>query len=337
MSFSENHYLTILSSEQRESLTRLEIYMACITLANNGQAHNAENQLAPQERQLLEIRRQIVKGKSLTAYEDLNQMLSKPISPFHQAEILFLSGLTLHHLGDHALAALKIREASEFYAQAGDPYRRLRALINSYISQADLNSYVYGELVAFEQQARRNEFYDLVALILRGRAYELMMQNQHHQAIPQLLEAIHYYELDGAPADRALAQAMLVITYYLVGNYESAENLNKCILVRTGKVESYIKIINDLAHGRTPKIEKAHPFANAQWKILTLKKSSIPGKIIMRLMQGPAQRDELISFVWGAQALDPSYCSRLHTAISSLKKNKKMDIIFDGDFYKLAE
>jgi tetratricopeptide (TPR) repeat protein len=337
MSNSELYFLAILSSDNKNTLTRIEIYKACIALANNGQKHTEELHLAPQERQLLDIRRQIFHGYLETSREKLNELIISPLSPLHRGDILYLMGAIEHRLGSQDNASIKIREAAEAYAIAEDTYRKLRAFINSYICKADLQTYLTGELLAFEQQARREKFYDLVALILRGRAHELMIQNCHHQALPDLEDAIRLYELDGAPADRAVAQCMMVIAYYLLDEIESAENLIKRVLVRDGKVSSYISIINDLANGRYPKIENGHPFERANWKIFETKRSSIIGKILKRLMQGPASRDEIISFVWGEKAIDPSYCNRLYTAVSKIKKMNTANIVFDGNLYKLVD
>lgn len=333
---SEYRLLSHLQLNGRENMKRADIYKACVGVASSGGCQEAEEAtLAPVEVSLLEARREIHSGKIESARARIETVLASEAEVFYRAEAMFLRA-TLHHgLGEFADAGQWYDEAAKGFAACSENYRELRARINGIISRSNtLDRYLSGELYAIEQEARRREFYDLVGHIQRGRANEWMAAGDFTQAASELEEAIKSYELDGFPADLAVARAMLAICQLLLGDTEAARLSIQRVAVREGKVKTYMQIYDELAMGKTPQLDRLHPLSDTPWKAFDVKRSSVPGKILQLLVKGPASRDTLIDHVWGS-APNPSYTSRLYTAISSLKRSGKVKIVFDGENYQL--
>lgn len=329
---SEYQCLSALSAEAM--LSPLEIYKACVAVANTGKQLPSEAQLSAEEKDLLECRRQIFRG----AFKEAKKLLSNAagLNDFLEGDRKFLFAQILHRSGDQRGAEKLMKDAARDYLAAKDLHRELRARVNAAICVADLDRCLMGDLYAFELEARSQNFFDIAANICRTRAVELLRAARMPEAYTQAMEAKALYEQDGYPDDKSVALLLAALAKLSLGEMAEAEALRSQALITEGKVSVYANLYESLLQGRQPHLPTGHPLASVAWKNLGLKLSSVPGKIMQCLRDGPRSRDELIDAVWGPNALSPAYCSRLYTAINSLKKTKGIAIIFDGEKYRIA-
>ena len=122
---------------------------------------------------------------------------------------------------------------------------------------------------------------------------------------------------------------------FIDGNSEVARNLRSQIEIASYKVTPYIALYESLVAGRNPQFASGHALHKSPWPVSKMKGSSVTGKIISKLREGPSTRDALIESVWGKYAVDPSYCSRLYTAINHIRKKMDVVIRFDGELYRI--
>lgn len=321
-----------LSALRRNEVT--SEYKACVALANHGKRLPEEDQLSGEEKILLDVRRLIFQNRLAEAEQALR--LLSPTEALLQGDKHFLLGQIFHKQGQQPTACRFMYEAATFYKQTGDLHRELRAQVNGAICVSTLDSCLFGDLYSFEQEARRLGFVDILGNIIRCRSMELLVAERPSEACAQALEAAQLYKIDGYQDDLSVAMFLAAISAFLMGDLLRAQDLRAQALTVSGKSEVYHQIYTALISGKLPKVLEGHTLALVNWKKLVLKPESIPGKIVQRLRSRPRTRDELITEVWGADATDESYCSRLYTAINQLRKEKSIVVVFDGEFYRIA-
>jgi hypothetical protein len=338
--FTLTDWQCVARLDSREPLPPLGLYKALSGLANNGGSRPEEDQLPTDARLLLDARRLIKAGKledfdalttnftARTGDPGFDQILS--------GDLQAIRAMRLGKQGRFEDARAAALEAAETFANTPDLHRELRARINAEIFLCTLDTYLIGTLYSLEQSARRAGFDDLVGNIRKGRTIQLMDAARFEEALAEATGAVAAYERDGCPEDRAVAHTMLAILHLLAGHVAEAQTAAGKVHFKDGKVKHYFEAYQALVSGKKPHVPEGHPLALVPWPVHQVKKESISGKILRRLSQGPATRDELIAHVWGEKALDPSYCSRLYTAINQLRKKDGHGIIFDGSVYRLT-
>lgn len=310
------------------------LYKAAIAISNIGSTHSDENKLSKCEITLLEVRRHIFRQEFGEAKLLLPSL--KTHHPLLEGDKNFLLAQVFHRQGDQQKAYELMNLAGDLYQIADEPYRELRARINGAICISTLDSSLFGELFSYEQEARRLGFMDLAANICRDRAQALLVAGRLSEAHLAAIEAADLYLLDGYPDDRSVAIVTGAIALIMNDENQKAQQVMALCLIRDGKVKQYIDIYESLVQGKTPKLHSGHPLAKVSWKKNSLKKESVPGKIVNILKESPKNKDELILLVWGENAQDISYVARLHTAIKYLRKNKNISVAYDGEKYYLS-
>jgi hypothetical protein len=330
--------LQSLSALRRKSYRETDaylVYKACVAVANNGVTLSEEEELNIEEKSLLEVRRRLFRGEFPSAQDMLDKLEKIQMNHFFEGDRLFLMGQVMHRQGIQKEAARYMSLAGDQYAIDGDFHRELRARVNGALCLSTLESCLIGELNAFEQEARRLNFMDIASNICRTRATELLKANRAREAYHQAMESSHLYLLDGYQDDRSVSLILAAICQLLLGNRSKAFEARSQAFIVDGKVGIYFQAYESLLQGKKPKIPVGHSLYNIDWKEMIIKAESIPGRIIGALQKGPCSRNDLILAVWGPEATDVSYCNRLYTAILFLRKDKKMDIRFDGQNYEL--
>lgn len=331
-SASEQKYLRDL--RRRLPADDRATYLAAISVANSGATIPEEACLPEIEKNLLQVRRFLYEQK----LDEARSLLEKcnSLDPFLKGDQLFLIAQFHHRKGEQKSACIFMNEAGDLYQQAGDLHRELRARSNSAICLSSLESCLVGDLHIYEQEARREGFLDILANILRTKAMEFLIAQRPQEAQAQALEAAGLYELDGYREDHAVALTLAAVCALLIGDVVKAQELKSRSSFLDGKVKSYHQVYMDLLTGKVPKVIAGHPLERMNWKSAILKPESVAGKIVQHLRTGAKTKDELIRFTWGENALDISYCDRLYTAINSLRKERLITVIFDGEFYRLS-
>lgn len=337
MSVSDWQFLGKLQSG--DSLDTIGLYKACAAIANNGGKRAEEFGLPEQCAPLLDARRMLKNGTLNEAF--LRLETARPDGSDTVLNILLegdthaLRALYFGRLGKFAEGQREANFAAQTFARIPDNHRALRALINAEIFRCNLDTFTVGGLYSLEQRARRLNFHDLVGNVQKARAVQLMNAGKFEEAIPEALDAVRSYELDGCPEDRSVAECILAILYLLVGKIPDAQASIGKVHFRDGKVTVYYQAYQSLVVGKTPQIPKQHPLNGTPWPVHQVKRDSVSGKLLRRLSVGPASRDELIREIWGAGALHPSYCARLYTVINHLRRKNQQSIVFDGNVYRL--
>jgi tetratricopeptide (TPR) repeat protein len=334
----------MLSSSQSTELKEIEVYKACVALAVSGEKHPEEIHLCEVAKLLLNVRRIINCGDLLIAQQLLldaeNTMKGATAieAYIYQGDLKFLLATIAHRMGDHFAAAEYMHRASELFQKGNDYHRTLRALINEKICLTnDLISYNFGELYSLQLHANQEKMYDLSGNISRSRACEFIVAGKFNEAVGEAKQAIEYYQLEGYPDDLATSYCILAIALMLSGNIEKAQEVCYKVQFKKAKVNSYWQIIEALTTGKQPILPPSHPLARTPWIKGDTKKNSLTGKLITSLRSGSKTRDELIAEIWGVDALDPSYCNRLYSAITQVRKSKGISILFNGDKYQILE
>ncbi len=338
--FTLTDWQCVARLDSREPLPPLGIYKALSGLANNGASRKEEEQLPPEARLLLEARR-LLKERKLEDFDRLAMDFHAKTgdSGFDQILIGDLQALHAMRLGKKGLfqeARQAALAAAEVFANTPDLHRELRARINAEIFLCTLDTFLIGTLYSLEQSARRAGFDDLVGNIRKGRTIQLMDAARFEEALAEAIGAAAAYEHDGCPEDRAVANTILAILNLLTGHVAEAQIAAGKVHFKDGKVKPYFDAYQALVSGKKPQVPEGHPLALVPWPVHQVKRESVSGKILRRLSEGPATRDELIAHVWGEKALDPSYNARLYTAINQLRKKDGHGIIFDGSHYRLG-
>lgn len=329
---SEQQHLSALRSFHQ--IETVDIYKACVAGANNGLRLPEEHLLGDHEKSLLEARRKLFVSDLKETERILNSFL--PQDPLLNGDRLFLLGQIYHRKGKQKEASDFMNLAAVSFQETGDLHRALRAKVNGALCLSSLESCLFGDLYALELEARRQNFLDIAGNICRTRGIELLIAGRPNEAHAQALEASSLYQLDGFQDDRAVALLIAALAQLTLGDFKAAKELRSLVLFTSGKIEVYAKVYDDILMGKIPKIPKGHALEGISWKKLIIKSDSVTGKIIEALREGPLTRDELITLVWGENALDDSYCRRLYTAINSIRKDRTATIIFDGERYSLV-
>jgi tetratricopeptide (TPR) repeat protein len=324
-----------------QGLAPLIVYKACSAFASNGQSHEAEALLETPYRRLLEARRKMKSGQ----WEDAHSILVSDLglNDAHenyfelQGDRHYILGNLAHRQNQPGAAEAQFKTAAQFYKQGRDQHRLLRCLINEKICRSSLTSHVSGELFFLKQKAFNEEFWDLVGNIEKAAVPRWLAVGSFAEALQASQRALEAYRRDGCPEDRAVAQALNAICLCLTGDKPEAARIENTIAIRDGKVATYLNIIRSLLNGQIPLVDPDHSLADAMWETeLGPKRNSIPGRILECLSQQAMERDELIRVIWGETATDPSYCSRLYTAIRDLRRKYQISVEFDGRQYRLV-
>lgn len=334
---TDSQLLTVLNTSENGSLSRLDVYKACVGLSNIGIYHKAELHLLPEEQQLLYVRKAMHAGQLEKAAKMIDSLRILSLSDFHMGDSLALLGIIRHMEGDIYTGTSYLQQSAEFFRKSENYHRYLRSKINSAIVVSDMNSFIGGELFGLAQLTRREQQWDLLGHIRRGAACEFLVNGKLELAELEIIEAISCYELEGAPEDLSLAYCLKAIILFLSGDIQGAFGSVKRVTIYEGKVASYFQIYSTLIGAKLPILNDGHPLANVDWHNYLKKTSSIPGKIIIALQKKPKKRDQLIAEVWGAGAIDPSYCNRLYSAISNINRSGLLKIVFDGEYYVLVK
>lgn len=362
----------LLVGQDLSTINPYLIYKGCIAHANNGQTHAAERMLNAAYQQLLLARRYLKTDLESKMIEALNFEIDLKHPRYFE-----LMGDREHILGSHfnrqsepANAAQHFARAHTYFQQGADAHRALRSLINQAICFSTAASHTAGELFFLKQRANREGFHDLAGNIEKAAVSVWLAAGNHAEALRSSQASLNSYNLDGCPEDRAVVLALLAICQVLVGKIEDAQISAKSVLIRNGKVERYLTIIDDLLQGRVPQIPAQHHLASVSWcrsvhrplaadasvplfatsltraqsgvyaqskRGASPKANSIPGQILKHLAEQNLKRDELIRKVWGENAIDASYCARLYSAINDLRHKFHVDVQFDGEAYLLGE
>lgn len=311
-----------------------QMYKASIALANSGQKDIELESKLPQEfKNLLDARRFIFQRD----FKKAQSLLEKSCQPdfLLEADRFFLLGHVAFNSGDMNLTNSRLKTAANFYRQINDEYRETRALVNAEICIANLVSCQTGALFTLEQVCYRNNYPDLIALISSARSIELLREGYLIEARIQADKASELFKQAGYSDDRAVSQMISAIASIALGDLNQAIAKQRECLVQQGKVKNYLMVFDCLLNSKKPQIPQGHPLSIFDWKKIIIKTDSIPGKIISQLKQSPKTRDQLIFSIWGENALDESYCSRLHSAIHDLRTKRGLHIIFNGEMYEL--
>ena len=312
---------------------KYDVYKACVAVACNGMTLPEESSLSKGERVLLEVRRQLFKSDLKMAENMLKEITFE--NHLLEGDKFFLQAQVYHRRGEQPEASRLWNVAADKYCLIEDFHRELRARVNGALVISTLESCLYGDLLSFEQEAKRQNFLDIAANIARTRAIELLKAGMLNEAYNQSMEASALYQLDGYQDDRAVAVLLAAISQLCLGNLEKAAATRGEVMVSEGKTKVYINIYNDLLAGKIPKVQAGHTMSRIAWKKIMVKTGSISGKIIENLRKKSMNREELIAAVWGENATDQSYCGRLYVAINAIRKDGLITIIFDGENYKI--
>lgn len=332
---SEIQHLSMLRRNKLVENEKYQIYKACVGVAHNGIILPEEATLSYHEKKLLEVRRNLYLSQFSDAEKTLKELGLIELNSFFEGDRLFLIAQLFHRQGLQDKATAYMVKAADQYALADETHREMRARVNAAICLATLESCLVGELYSFEQECRRYGFSDIVANIARTRAIELLRVHRAKEAHFQAMQAADFYLLDGYQDDRSIALILAAIALLTAGDVDKAIECRNQVLVVDGKVENYIKIYDALLNGKKPLPPTGHPLESFKWKDMILKKESVPGKIVTALQGGPQSRDVLIEIVWGSNSLSDSYCSRLYSAMNFLRKEKGIDVKFNGERYYL--
>lgn len=340
MKLSDSQCSVLLAKGENDKLGLEEIYKASVLKANNGGRIEAETQLTSPFLLLLDARR-FLKAESfesatncLNQFSEISSICDTP--KWLQGDQRVLKSAIHQRRGEYRSAIAELQGASDIFQREDEIYRRFRALINVEILKCDFNTFVDGSLYYLQKSAYQEGFVDLVGHIHKARSVELLNRGQFSEAAIAAMDAISKYEVQAPDAeDQAVAQCLVSLSFFLLGNLDLAKEWLSRILVRDGKVKYYFEAINSLIAGRVPVLPESHPLVGTPWKSPFAKSNSITGKLVRCLQQGPTTRDQLINHIWGADALDPSYCDRLYSAIKQVRKKMGMAIVFDGNYYCL--
>jgi hypothetical protein len=127
----------------------------------------------------------------------------------------------------------------------------------------------------------------------------------------------------------------MAISYYCLGQKSEAISIRSTLPFSEGKYQSFLDVYDQIAQGKKPNLKKEHPLYATPWPIYQFRKNSIVGMVYGHLLVGPVSREELIKLVWGSEALDPSYVTRLHSVITALRNKYHFSIEYDGVNYNL--
>jgi tetratricopeptide (TPR) repeat protein len=340
MKLSDSECSVLLAKKEYDKLGQDEIYKACVLTANNGGRIDSERFLKSSYVALLDARR-MLKSESFEAAKVCLESFSKqsrcentPI--WLEGDQKVIKALIYQRSGDYNNAIKEMQSASDIFQKENEVYRRFRALINSEILKCDYSQFIDGNLYFLQKSAYQEGFNDLVGHIHKARSVELLNRGLFSESVTAAIDALGRYDIQAPDAeDQAVAQCLVSLSYFLLGNLQSAREWLSRVLVRDGKVKYYFEAINSMIAGRVPIIPITHPLNGTPWKSSLAKSNSITGKLVGCLQLGPSTRDQLITYIWGENTLDPSYCDRLYSAIKQVRKKMGMTIIFDGTYYCL--
>lgn len=334
--------LSVLLEQGAPQLEPYFVYKACIAFAINGETHEAELTLAKEYSVLLSARRAIkvlnlpVTAALLENYPKLDVTHERYFELMGDREYLF--GLLAHRMHDPETSEACFEQAAQLHAKGKDRHRALRSLINQKICRSTLASHVSGDLFFLKQRAFAEGYFDLVGNIEKAAACEWLCDGNFAEAERASQNAVAQYSIDGCPEDRSVAMTLYGISTFLMGHHEKAALLVGQVVIKNGKVASYLSILESLLAGKAPQLTEGHPLFPVQWpKMSKLKMNSIPGRIMQCLNESPMGRDQLIQSIWGENAIDPSYCGRLYTAIKDLRRKYGVSIEFDGQNYQISK
>lgn len=325
------HLITFGSSQ----LSEYELYKACVPDALNGFRRIESLTLSRDYQDLLDARVAIYNHTYKNAFRLLRSILRQSEDLLIRGDSYFLYGSILHRNGHLKWAHDFLNKAESLYAQTADQHKHLRCLINTHISLNNIKSYFNGDLYFLKQRCVSLGFFDLIGSIEKSLACELISRGHFDGALVAAQSSDHYNSLAGCAEDGNVARVLMAICLYCQGQKVEAAKVRSQLQDSQGKFQSFLKIYDQLALGQKPTVAKEHPLSGTPWPVHQFRKNSIVGQVFLRLNLGPVSREELISTVWGPSAIDPSYVTRLHTVITSLRSKYHVTVEYDGEFYSL--
>jgi tetratricopeptide (TPR) repeat protein len=334
MKLTDAQCFSRLATHSAHGLNEIEIYKGCVFPANNGDLRPEESSLSSPFRLFLEARRFIKIGSFDIARNLLDSASTEQIAIL-EGDRDFLRGIVEQRLGNYRQAAQRMLSAAEIFRKIGDNHRFLRAMINFEIYGMNFESFVSGNLYALQRLAYSEGYHDLVGNIQKAYSVELLNRGEFQTAVVVAADAVESYSKSSDPEDQSVAQCLVAIAHWLVGNKLQAQEHIKRTKIRDGKVKTYYTCFQNLFQGGIPELRKDHPLYQTPWIHPLFKARSITGKLIGHLQMRPATRDELIKEIWGADAFHSSYRDRLYSALKEIRKKIGVNIQFDGSHYRL--
>lgn len=329
------HLLTLGARD----LSEYELYKACVPDSLNGKIRSESESLPAQYRDLLVSRKLIFERQFKNAFGLLKQIATHYDDPLIKGDSNFLIAALLHQKGHARWASQFYNNAEQLYSKSIDHHKYLRSLINKKLSRKasyeQVKSYFNGDLYFLKHECIRYNYFDLCGNIEKSKSCDLMVLGNFEGALSAAKLAYQHYSQDGSSNDGNIALVLMAISYYCLGQKSEAISIRSGLQFSEGKYKSFLSVYDQLAQGKKPNLKKEHPLHGTPWPIHQFRKNSVVGMVYGHLLEGPASREELIKLVWGPKALDPSYVTRLHTVITSLRNKYHISIEFDGSHYNL--
>lgn len=316
-------------------LTPYEIYKACVPDALNGKIRSESLGLPSEYQDLLEARKAMYESSYLSSFKKLRHLIRNSNDFLIKGDCYYIYGLIFHRLGRIKWAESFLNQAEIFYSQTADQHKYLRCLINKHICKDSIESYFKGDLFFLKQRCMVDNYLDLIGNIEKSLSCELISIGNFDAGLVAAEAAQIHYGQAGCAEDANVAQVLIAICLYCQGEKHEATKVRSLLQSSKGKFKSFLKIYDQLAQGQKPTINEDHPLYKTPWPVHQFRKNSVVGQVYLRLSLGPVSREELISTVWGPKAIDPSYVTRLHTVITSLRGKYHFAIEYDGEFYSL--
>lgn len=278
-------------------------------------------------------------GKFAEARSDLASLdlvtCPKELRPTLSGDQKFLLGVITQREGSHYNAGKLLGQATESLQQSGDTHRLLRNEINREICAESLDSFFVGRLHFLRKEAELLGLYDLVGVIRKAQASQLMDEGRFVEAETTADLAVEAFIKDGSAEDESVAKLLLAIARMNLGDPLGAKSAVRDLRTRSGKVGPYIEIYESLLAGKRPKVAPGHPLHDCPWSVSIIRPNAVASKIIRTLSEGSKTSEQIIHAVWGERADHPSYKDRLHSAIRQLRKHNSIPVHFDGEQYRI--
>jgi len=329
------HLLTYGSKD----LTEYELYKACVPDALNGVLHKEAINLSLNFQALLNIRIHIYQQHYRQGLHLLKILSTRELNSLQLGDLHLLTAAILHENGHIKWAHHYLAKAEDFFLKSPDKHKYLRSIINKQISiktsSEQIKSYLIGALYFLKQDALRKKYFDLCGCIDKSLSCEFISIGNFEGSLTAAQSAHDYFLLDGCSIDGNMALILKSIALYCLGQKSEAIKIRSALPESHGKYKPLLLVFDQLTQGQKPNLKREHPLYGTPWPISQFRKNSVVGIAHSRLIKGPVSREELIKVIWGNEAIDPSYVTRLHTLITSLRSKYHLVIEFDGVHYSL--
>ncbi len=320
-------------------LSEYELYKACVPDALNGNIRKEAQSLSTPYMNLLMARKFIFERQFRVALSLLNKISLQSEDILIKGDSYFLIGALLHQKGHIHWSCQYYDKAEQLYAKSIDQHKYLRSLINKKIAQKpsseNIKSYFSGDIYFLKQECVKKNYFDLCGNIDKSKSCDLMALGNFEGALSAAKLAHQHYTQDGSSNDGNISLVLMAISHYCLGQKSEAISIRSTMQSSEGKYQTFLEVFDQIAQGKKPNLKKEHPLYSTPWPIYQFRKNSVVGMVHGQLLKGPISREELIQSVWGPSAVDPSYVTRLHTVITSLRSKYHFSIEYDGTHYIL--